>query len=119
VTDATQRAVLQACDRGVRADRVVSLLDGGDTPSVPREAVLAAVDELRRRHLLLDIEGRLLSVVNARGPRLTTEGFPGGHVALERYRRDLVAAGEAVDGARVPGLTTCPSPRERVCEVTL
>ena len=78
--------VYRICDAATAADAIAGALAG-----IPREQVDAALAELRRRRLVLDVSGRILAL--ATRPRESERStFVGGTFHLDRYAQEHLPA---------------------------
>ena len=90
-----ERALLLACDEAPRADRLEEALSRASSSAVDPQALDAAVEDLRRRGLVLPLDGRLVALpVRGDLPRLPdVRAFPGGWTDYDRTAAAAPSAG--------------------------
>jgi ribosomal peptide maturation radical SAM protein 1 len=102
-------AVLAACDGAVKAAVLAAGVSKAIGREVSRQELEPVVEDLRRRGLMLELDGQYLSLaVPENRPELPSY-FPGGFVSLDRYLNDRLLDDAANNRLGLPFVVAAPA----------
>jgi magnesium-protoporphyrin IX monomethyl ester (oxidative) cyclase len=109
VIEPLSAAVMVACDGAVKTEALAAAVSKAMGREVSAQELNPTVEDLRRRGLLLELDGQYLALaVPADRPELPSY-FPGGYVTLDRYLNDRLLDDAANNRLAIPYVVAVPA----------
>jgi ribosomal peptide maturation radical SAM protein 1 len=110
VIEPLSAAVMAACDGAVKAEALVAAVSKAMDRQIAWHDLEPLVQDLRRRGLVLALDGQYLALALPEDRPALPSYFPGGQVNLDRYLNDRLLDDAANNRLMIPYVLAAPAP---------